>query len=614
MSFIINFLSIYLLFSCAVPAKYIGDETELRSLCKKGQITRIHAIQGNRHRSPLENKTVSCISGIVTAVSGQGFYLQDTVIDDDENTSEAIFVVYDNSSIIKKGDRLFIEQARVREHNPSINQSNSLTVTQLVDVKLKLINSGNPLPEPIVIGVNGRQIPNQVIENDIIGYVGRDFGLFDPAEDGMDFFESLEGMYVEVRDGLAVSSTNRYREVTIVADGGNHADLLSDYGTLVIREHDFNPERILLDDSFIQIPNITIGTHFTGPIRGVISYDFMNYRLLPTEKLSYEISDAYMNPQLSTVEEDAFSIVSYNVKNLGGNDDAERFNTLAEHIVIGLNSPDILVLQEVLDDDGDTDSQIVSAEKTIWKIQSAIESINGPDYEFININPERNADGGIKGGNGRIVILYRTDKGLQFNCLKDAGPRTEVEIIKGKGSFYLSHNPGKIWPNNSAFRNSRKPLIAQFEYNGNPLFLIAVHFSSKGEDGALYGEIQPPPEPSKDRRVAQAKAVNGFMKRLLNEDNNAQIVVLGDINDFYWTETALILASDKLINTAYSIPERNRYSYIYEGNGQLMDQIFLSKSLYEKMISFQVLHINTNQIELEAFSDHDPVIVFLNFE
>ncbi len=602
---------IFPLFSCSVPSIDIGDGAEIRSLCKKGQITRIHTIQGNRHRSPFENKTVSCITGIVTAVSGQGFYLQDSVIDNDENTSEAIFVVYDNSSIIKKGDRLFIEHARVREHNPSINQSNSLTITQLIDIKFKVVHSDNPFPEPVVIGVNGRQIPNTVIENDVNGYVGMDFGLFDPVEDGMDFFESLESMYVEVQDGLAVSSTNRYRELTIVADSGKYADVISDYGALVIREHDFNPERILLDDSFIQMPNITIGSHFTKPIRGVISYDYMNYRLLPTEKLFYEMSDAYMNPQLLSVEEDFLSIVSYNVENLGGNDDAERFNTLAQHIIINLNSPDILVLQEVLDDDGDANTQIVSAHKTIEKIQGAIKKLNGPAYHFINIDPERNADGGIKGGNGRVVILYRTDNGLQFNRVQDAGPRTEVEIVKYQDSISLSHNPGRIWPNNPGFRNSRKALIAQFDYKGKPLFVIAVHFNSKGEDGALYGAIQPPPEPSLTRRVAQAKAVNDFVKRLLNEDNTAQIVVLGDINDFYWTESALILAGEELKNTAFSIPDCNRYSYIYEGNGQLMDQIFLSSSLYEKLIHFQVLHINTNQFELEAFSDHDPVIVFL---
>ena len=139
-------------------------------------------------------------------------------------------------------------------------------------------------------------------------------------------------------------------------------------------------------------------------------------------------------------------------------------------------------------------------------------------------------------------------------------------------------------------------------------------FRSKGEDGPLFGEIQPPPVPSENRRIAQAKAINGFVKRILNAEQNAKIVVLGDINDFYWSDTVKTLMGTQLKNTAMTIPEKNCYTYIHEGNGQMMDQIFLSETLYQKIESFQVIHLNTSQIELDAFSDHDPVIVYLHFE
>ena len=46
----------------------------------------------------------------------------------------------------------------------------------------------------------------------------------------------------------------------------------------------------------------------------------------------------------------------------------------------------------------------------------------------------------------------------------------------------------------------------------------------------------------------------------------------------------------------------------------MMDQIFLSKSLYDNMESFQIVHLNTVVPELDAFSDHDPVIVYLNMK
>lgn len=45
------------------------------------------------------------------------------------------------------------------------------------------------MPAPIVLGENGVKIPDQIIDNDA-------FGLFDPNEDAIDFYESIEGMRV----------------------------------------------------------------------------------------------------------------------------------------------------------------------------------------------------------------------------------------------------------------------------------------------------------------------------------------------------------------------------------------------------------------------------------
>lgn len=613
-AFTLIVLIIILLFtSCAKPSLSTVDDSEILALCASGAMTRIHSIQGIGHRSPLEGQQVNCVTGIVTAVSGQGFYLQDLVEDEDDRSSEAVFVAYVRGKQVKKGDHVFIEAAKVQEHNPSINQSNSLTITRLIDAKVSVIDSFNALPEPVRLGDGRRAIPNKIIENDVNGYVGKDKGLFDPQEDGMDFFESLEGMYVEVRDAVAVTSTNRFKEISVLADNGKNAGLISDSGVIVIREDDYNPERLILDDSFIQMPNLLLGTRFLAPIRGIISYDFTNYRLLPTEKLIFEPANHEI-AKVDVPQKLTLSIATYNVENFSATDDLSRFTQFGRHVVDGLGSPDILVLEEVLDDDGEVNSKTVSAEQTLRNLIQAIVDQGGPEYKVINIDPERNSDGGIKGGNGRVVILYRDDKGLTFNPIPGAGARTETEVRSNEGRAMLSHNPGRIWPQNGSFRNSRKALIAQFDYQGESIFVIGVHFSSKGEDGPLFGEIQPPPVPSENRRIAQAKAINGFVKRILNAEQNAKIVVLGDINDFYWSDTVKTLMGTQLKNTAMTIPEKNCYTYIHEGNGQMMDQIFLSETLYQKIESFQVIHLNTSQIELDAFSDHDPVIVYLHFE
>ena len=92
--FILLSTLLFNLVSCKSASDFPDDEIAIKALCEKGKITRIHEIQGLGHRSPLENTTVQCITGIVTAVSGQGFYLQDLIEDDDDRSSEAIFVAH----------------------------------------------------------------------------------------------------------------------------------------------------------------------------------------------------------------------------------------------------------------------------------------------------------------------------------------------------------------------------------------------------------------------------------------------------------------------------------------------------------------------------------------
>ena len=227
---------------------------------------RINQIQGAQHRSPYDGKSISGVEGIVTAITGSGFYLQDSLPDTDERTSEALFVSASAFGNISVWDFIRIETAKVREYNPAGLGENSLTRTELFQVSYSVLSSGNPPPEPVVLGEAGRRIPNFTIENDVNGYAGRT-GEFDPAQDGLDFYESLEGMRVQVNDALAVSSTSYYKEVVVVADLGKDASVLSPRNVLVIRQEDANPERIILDDAFINMPHSRWRAVYTADYR-----------------------------------------------------------------------------------------------------------------------------------------------------------------------------------------------------------------------------------------------------------------------------------------------------------------------------------------------------------
>jgi len=576
----------------------------------------ISQVQGAGHRSPYDGQTVSCVSGIVTAIDGGGFYMQSAVSDDDPSTSDGIYIDLLAFASVKVGDEVLIPSGEIREYNPAGVGENSLSRTSLRTSDVEVLSGGNNLPAPVLIGEGGRMIPDRIIENDVKGYVGRNPALFDPEEDGMDFYESLESMRVQVNDAVAVSSINSYNEVIVVADGGKNVSGLSPVGVLLLAEDDDNPERIMLDDKFIKMPDIRVGDVFTQPIVGIIDYDFGNYRILPTTKPVLESKGLVQKITAITppvLKSSQISVASMNLLNLSQVESQQRVEAFSLIIVEKLGSPDILVLQEVMDDDGRTDSSVVSANENLAFFTGEIKRRGGPVYQWFSIDPERNADGGVEGGNIRVVIMFRMDRGLKFLSALPGEAGQEVGLTGQGSNVSLTQNPGLIWPNNSAFRQSRKPIIAQFQFQEQNFFVIGSHFNSKGPDGPLYGDIQPPNLDSEQQRIAQAKAINGFVKDILERDPQARILVAGDLNDFPWSAPMQTLAGTQLTNLFDTIDRSQWFTYIHEGNAQVMDQMLLSEAFLQNLNTFKPLNLNSVLPAGQQLSDHDPIIAILDF-
>ncbi len=577
--------------------------------------TAINQIQGITHRSPLEGETIARVIGVVTAVDGDGFYLQSLTPDGDERTSEAIYVDLQMYSKAKPGDQVLIEEGWVREWNPAGLGENSLTITTLVAKKVTVLSQNQPLPAPVVIGQDGRIIPDQVIENDVNGYVGQSKQPIDPQEDGMDFFESLESMLVQINDAIAVSTRNGYNEVSVVGDNGQNAGIFSEEGVLILQENDPNPERIMLDDAFIMMPEIHVGAVFSEPIVGVVDYDFGNYRIQPLKKPVLSQNVPFKPNDARGVQKDwELAVATYNLENFTSLHVVERSRQIAREIVELLKAPDILVLQEIMDDDGCLDSGQVSAEGNLASLVDDIMDASKGDvvYKVLNIDPANNLDGGILGGNIRTVILYQTERGLRLPAAATGKANEETGLRDENGRAMLTLNPGRIWPGNSAFFDSRKPIIAQFVFNGQDIYVIGNHFNSKGEDGPLYGDQQPPQKPTERQRTAQAKAVNGFVRDIQDINPNALVVVLGDLNDFPWSVSMETLEGGLLENLSFTLPENQRFTYLHEGNGQVLDQILASKALAPRLVCYEVIHINSLILSRDASSDHDPVVAVLD--
>jgi predicted extracellular nuclease len=565
----------------------------------------IHDIQGARHISTFVGDPVTDVHGVVTAVGLNGFWFQDPVPDGDVATSEGLFAFTGSAPSVVVGDEVTVD-GLVAEFRPGGASSTNLTTTELTGPSVEVVSHGNPLPAATLVGNGGRIPPGEVIEDDATGDVETS-GTFDPATDGLDFYESLEGMRVQVNDAVAVGPTSDFGELPVVGDDGATAGVRTTRGGVVIRPTDFNPERIILDDALAPVPVVDVGDHLPGGIDGVLDYSFANFKLLVTASPT-AVSGGLVREVTDVPGATEISLATFNVENLDPTDDPSKFDDLAALIVGNLGSPDIVAVEEIQDDNGPTNDGVVSAEVTFSMLVSAISAAGGPTYGFRQIDPVDDQDGGEPGGNIRVGFLFRTDRGVQFVDRPGGTPTAATTVVGSGDGTQLSFSPGRIDPTNAAFGTSRKPLAAEFTFQGHTVFVIANHFNSKGGDQPLFGHFQPPTRITEVQRTQQAQVVNDFVDALVAADADASVVVLGDLNDFEFSDALATLEGGVLNDLIDTLPQAERYTYVFEGNSQTLDHILVSDALFTgRPIEYDVVHVNA-EFASQA-SDHDPQVV-----
>ena len=568
--------------------------------------TFIHDIQGAAHISPVVGQTLGNIPGIVTSKRSNGYNLQDPSPDSDSSTSEGIFVFTSSApTSVSVGDAVRVK-ATVSEFRPGGAATANLTTTELVAPTTTVLSHGNAVPADTVIGLGGRMPPTSVIEDDASSGNVETSGVFDPASDGLDFYESLEGMLVQINDPVIVGPTNSFNEIPVLPDNGSWAGPRTAHGGILYSYEDGNPERIVVDDAIVSIPGgLNVGDHFAGSVTGVVDY---NFGLFMVELTQAPVRvPGLLTKEMATVPTaNELTVATFNVENLDPGDGAAKFDTLAALIVNNVKSPDLIAVEEVQDNNGATDNGVVDPSVTIATLITAITNAGGPTYSYRQINPVNDQDGGEPGGNIRQIFLFRTDRGLSFVDRPGGDSTTATTVTNAGGTAQLSFSPGRIDPTNTAWNSSRKPLAAEFVFNGQRLYVIANHFNSKGGDQPLTGKFQPPVRSSEVQRHQQATIEAGFVQQIRAIDPNANVVVLGDLNDFEFSETIHILEAAGLTDLYDTVPLAERYSYVFEGNSQTLDHILVSGSLLNRS-TLDVVHVNAEFAD--QASDHDPSVV-----
>jgi uncharacterized protein len=573
--------------------------------CPPVTVAAIHEIQGAAHLSPLAG-ALALTSGIVTATSANGFWMQDPAPDADDATSEGIFVFTGSAPTVASGDSVQVT-GTVSEFRPA---AVNLSTTELVTPSVGVLSTGNSLPAPIVVGTGGRVPPNKVIEDDATGSVDTS-GVFDPASDGIDFYESVEAMRVQVNNPVAVGPRSGFGEIPVVGDNGANAGVRTNRGGVVVSADDFNPERIILDDVVRATPEANVGDHFEEPAVGVLDYSFANFKLQITDALT-RVDEGLVREVTRAPRNQEIAVATYNVENLDPLDGEAVFARHADYIVNHLRSPDLVAIEEIQDNNGPTNDAVTDASTTWNMLIAAIAAAGGPAYSYRQIDPVDDQDGGEPGGNIRVGFLFRSDRELVFIDRPGGTSTAATSVVSRPSGPQLSLSPGRIDPANTAFTTSRKPLVGEFRMRGRKVFVVVHHFNSKGGDDPLFGHLQPPTRSSETQRHAQAQVVNSFVDSILALDPQANVIVLGDINDFEFSDTVSILEGGVLSSLMNTLSKAERYSYVFEGNSQVLDQILASNSLRSSFaIDYDVVHVNSEFGD--QASDHDPQVARIEF-
>lgn len=520
----------------------------------------IQSIQGNGQISPLKGEMI-LTRGVVSYIRGKQVWIQDE--HSNSEASSGIKVINHDKQALQLGDEVEIK-ARVEEKA----YGRGLSVTQL-----------NPL-ESIKVLQRGRTLPktNRIERLQ-----------FATVSMAIDYWERREGMRVFIKAARVVGPSDKYGNAVVIVKNDKIEEDLSD-GNKVLHLASvnnaivhYNPQRVFL--LLPQSNSLQLGQEL-GDITGVVDYTFGHYKIL-VEQLNISPRVEWKLPDQAK-ELSKNSIASFNLENLFDDEDTpnkrdernflsekiltEKISRLAHVIRDNLALPAIIAVQEV------------ENQALLQRLAKTINIISGKQYSA------RSIDSSDLRGIEQGIIWDRERANLQ-----------EVELARGVGIQ-------KVFTD----KKSREPLMARLTLGKHDLRLLVVHLKSKGGDDPVFGVHQPPRRNSEKLRLQQAKAIAEYLHQTKND--SAKWIILGDFNDFVYLEPGEEITALGVIG---QFP-RLRYSpgldfsYIFNGNAQLLDHFITDRSLQKNILGLQAIHCNTPKPHHLRVSDHDPIILYLD--
>lgn len=303
---------------------------------------RIHDIQGTTRISPLNGKQVTDVEGIVTGVrtyGSRGFWIQDPDADDNDATSEGVFVFTSSVPTVAVGDAVKVS-GTVGEYVPGGLNSGNQSVTQISKPAVTVVSSGNALPEATAI--NEYSVPAEYAPAGDPAAAGSINGLtLQPARYALDYYESLEGMNVRIGTSRVVGATDPYSELWVTVKGWENTAKRG--GTIYGSYESQNTGRLQIQQlaplAQQPFPVANVGDKLTGTTEGPLDFNQFGGYTLVARTLGTVAAGTLAPEKTKPQAEQELAVATYNVENLDPTDPQEKFDALAKAVVENLASP-----------------------------------------------------------------------------------------------------------------------------------------------------------------------------------------------------------------------------------------------------------------------------------
>ena len=604
--------------------------------------TAISEIQGSKDESAFNGQTVRT-TGIVTARHRNGFFIQmpDDKADADPNTSEGIYVFTGSRAeppVDASVGSLVTVTGKVEEFRPRADL-NTLSITEIAMPTadgLKVISKANPLPKPYILtpaDFKSRQVDElerlegmrvAVEEMTVVGPSGGRVDIKNASAEGNGtFFGVVKGVARPFRTpGFDLGEF-------IFLDQGQKDKIKA--AAPKMQMFDANPERLRIDSGALlgaKELNAPSNVDLKG-VTGVMHYSYRANTIFVDPDAKIEVSSSRKTVPLPATTARQFSIAGMNLENFFDDKDdpdikedvltPEAFQRRLKKISAAIR--DLMATPDVIG--------VVEAE-----------NLDGLKRLADRINKDAVADGKSDPKYDAFLVDGNDGRGIDVGFLVKTSRVKVLETKQfGKSEKYKNPNTGE-----DNFLNDRPPLMIRAAIDDpktGKLFeftVVANHLKS------YLGFTDPK---QMDNVRMKKKLQSEFLARWVDERQKAnpeeRIMLLGDFNAFQFNDgvmdmigtikgrpaakDSVLISSDDLvardlIDLVDAIAVGQRYSYVYDGNAQVLDHVLIDEPLRKHIAGFGFVRVNADFPESmrnedtrpERYSDHDPAVAYFSLD